>query len=175
MAKDRSIACTMSWRAYLSADKRFVRLARYDMPHGILVPVSEAGELLGLIENANASLAGRSDGPVDERLLSKAELLLTPWEVLNIAHSRLEGRAFGGLNINVASRIVMLLKVASEMLIDYPFQRARAERMIGEIWWAQDERQLALEHFHRANRIDPKVGVKRMIKKIERFIAIAGE
>lgn len=57
------------------------------------------------------------------------------------------------------------LKV-SEMLKDYPFQRARLERQIGEILLSQGDKTKALIHLKNALKIDEKVGVKKLINKL---------
>jgi tetratricopeptide (TPR) repeat protein len=57
------------------------------------------------------------------------------------------------------------LKV-SEMLRDYSYQRAKVERQIGEILLAQGDNAKALFHLEKAFEIDEKVGVKKLISKL---------
>ncbi len=55
----------------------------------------------------------------------------------------------------------------SEMLIDYPNQRAKLERQIGEIFLAEGDNIKALFHLKKAFEIDNKVGVKKLIDKLQ--------
>ena len=173
MSGTKTIAHTPGWYSTLTSDLSTIYLIRLRSPEKIKVQVKEIRDLLVLLQKVNEYISVHDEASVDDTLLTRAESLLTPWELLSIAQSRVGMPSeFSRLNSETAFKTILILKRAVELLSGYNYQRARAERLIAELWLAQGEYDRALQHFYRAWRQDPKVGVKKKIRKLERILAL---
>lgn len=124
--------------------------------HGIAYRFSLQGKLLN---------AETVEAAIDKVQIEKGSC----WELLGIVESRLKQLPIITAGKENAIEIFTLLKLASER--DHERQlAARIERFSGELHYALDHKETALTHFKNALEIDPKVGVKRIVSKIEKEI-----
>lgn len=118
--------------------------------HGVTYRFSPLGKLL----NADAVEAA-----IDSVLIDVGSC----WELLEMVESQLKN--FRGKEN--ADEVFELLKLATERDPDRTMA-ARIERLSGELNYALGNKETALTHFKTALEIDPKVGVKRIVSRLEK-------
>ena len=90
-----------------------------------------------------------------------------PWGLLNIAEARLSQTPAEQMNSEQFNEVSDLLSEAVKRLQGYDSRGAQAERQLGELKLLRGDRREALEHLKRAISLNPKVGVKKLIAKLE--------
>lgn len=123
--------------------------------HGIAYQFSTQGKLL------NGDLVETS---IDKVQIEKG----SSWELLGIVESRLQKLSVMETGEKSRTEVFELLKLASDRDSD---MGARIERLRGELNYALGDKEIALTNFKRALELDPKVGVKRLISKLEKEVA----
>lgn len=117
--------------------------------HGVTYRFSLLGKLL----NAEAV----------EAAIDSVQMEGSCWELLGMVESRLKAMP-GKENAN---EVFKLLKLAAERDPERTLA-ARIERLSGELNYALGNKETALIHFKKALEIDPKVGVKKIVSRLEK-------
>jgi hypothetical protein len=125
--------------------------------HGIAYQFSTQGKLL------NGDLVETS---IDKVQIEKG----SSWELLGIVESRLQKLSVMESGEKSRTEVFELLKLASERDSEGSMG-ARIERLRGKLNYALGDKEIALTNFKRALELDPKVGVKRLISKLEKEVA----
>jgi hypothetical protein len=118
--------------------------------HGVTYRFSLLGKLLN---------ADGVEATIDSVQIEKGSC----WELLEMVEARLKAMP---LEEN-ANEVVELLKLASERDPERTMA-ARIERLSGELNYGLGKKETALINFKTALEIDPKIGVKRIVSRLEK-------